>query len=76
MNASPVKANFNDLLPYEIKDCQLTNSCCTLEIQYVDTVLCNQSKYSLPNNTSVSLPGIYSNYFKQQADVTVSYILH
>jgi hypothetical protein len=29
-----------------------------------DTVLCNQSSYSLPNNTSVSLPGIYSNYFQ------------
>ncbi len=64
MKANPVKVDMQDLLPYELKDCLLTNSCCTTPLHYVDTVLCNKAAYILPDNTSVTLPGIYSNYFQ------------
>jgi gliding motility-associated-like protein len=64
MKSNPVKVDMQDLLPYEFKDCLLTNSCCTTPLHYVDTVLCNKAAYNLPDNTSVTLPGIYSNYFQ------------
>ena len=64
MITSPVPINIQNLLPYELKDCLLTNSCCTTPLHYVDTVLCNKVAYILPDNTSVTLPGIYSNYFQ------------
>jgi gliding motility-associated-like protein len=65
MKSNPVTVSMQDLIPYEIHDCLLTNACCTNTIRYVDTVLCNKATYTLPNNTTTTQPGIYTSYFQK-----------
>ncbi|MFT4152988.1 gliding motility-associated C-terminal domain-containing protein [Parafilimonas sp.] len=54
----------SDLLPQELGDCPVKNSD---TVVHVDATLCTDSIYTLPNDSIVTQPGIYHNYFQTAA---------
>jgi gliding motility-associated-like protein len=62
--STPVKIVNEDLLPYEMRDCLVKTPCCNDTVKYISNVICNNTAYTLPDNTKVTQPGIYSSYFQ------------
>lgn len=62
--STPVNIVNEDLLPYDMRDCLIKTRCCNDTIKYTNSVICNSAAYTLPDNATVTQPGIYSSYFQ------------